>query len=62
MRTTYPCCFALGNEKNVNKQEAKEELLRWYQKVEEENIESFLVAAQSIKAYEDTILIRLVLK
>jgi transposase len=43
-------------ETNTNKQQAKENLQEWYQKVEEEKIESFLVAAQSIKAYEDTIL------
>ena len=48
--------FRSWYENNTNKQQAKEDLLKWYQKVEEENIEPFLVAAQSIKAYEDTIL------
>ena len=48
--------FRSWYENNTDKQEAKEDLLKWYQKVEEENIEPFLVAAQSIKAYEDTIL------
>lgn len=48
--------FRSWYENNTNKQHAKEDLQRWYQKVEEENIEPFLVAAESIKAYEDTIL------
>lgn len=43
-------------ETNRNRQEAKENLQTWYQKVEQENIEAFTVAAESIKAYEDTIL------
>lgn len=48
--------FRSWYENNTNKQQAKEDLQRWYTKVEEENIEPFLVAAESIKAYEDTIL------
>lgn len=48
--------FRSWYENNTNKQQAKEALQQWYKKVEEENIEPFLVAAQSIKAYEDTIL------
>jgi transposase len=48
--------FRSWYEHNTNKQQAKENLQQWYKKVEEENIEPFLVAAQSIKAYEDTIL------
>ena len=48
--------FRSWYENNTNKQQAKEDLQRWYKKVEEDNIESFLVAAESIKAYEDTIL------
>ena len=48
--------FRSWYENNTNKQQAKEELQEWYKKVEEENIEPFLVAAESIKAYEDTIL------
>lgn len=43
-------------ENNTNKPEAKEGLKRWYQKIEEEKIEPFPVAAETIKAYEDTIL------
>ena len=48
--------FRSWYENNTNKHQAKEKLQQWYTKVEEENIEPFLVAAQSIKAYEDTIL------
>lgn len=43
-------------QNNSDKEQAKAGLQRWYKKVEEENIEPFLVAAESIKAYEDTIL------
>jgi transposase len=43
-------------EANHNKEEAKKNLQKWYDKVDAENIEPFLVAAESIKAYEDTIL------
>jgi len=43
-------------ETNRNKQEAKDNLQKWYDKVEAENIEQFMVVAQTIKAYEDTIL------
>ncbi len=48
--------FRSWYEKSSSKEQAKVELQRWYKKVEEENIEPFLVAAESIKAYEDTIL------
>lgn len=37
-------------------EEAKIQLTQWYEKVAQENIESFIVAAESIKAHEDTIL------
>jgi transposase len=43
-------------ETNRNKEEAKKNLQKWYDKVEAENIEQFVVVAQTIKAYEDTIL------
>lgn len=43
-------------EQNQSKEQAKENLQKWYQKVDEENSEPFLVAAESIKAHEDTIL------
>ena len=48
--------FRSWYESKTNKQQAKENLQQWYKKVDEENIEPFLVVAQSIKAYEDTIL------
>jgi len=48
--------FRSWYENSTNKQQAKERLQQWYKKVEEENIEPFLAAAESIKAYEDTIL------
>lgn len=40
----------------TTKEQAKETLQQWYQKVEEEHLESFMVAAHSIKAHEETIL------
>lgn len=43
-------------ETRMTKEEAKRKLQTWYEKVEQENIESFLVAAESIKLHEDTIL------
>ena len=43
-------------ETNTNKDQAKESLEKWYQKITEENIESFLVVAESVKVHEDTIL------
>ncbi len=48
--------FRSWYETSTSKEQAKAGLQRWYTKVEEENIEPFLVAAESIKAYEDTIL------
>ena len=48
--------FRSWYENSTGREQAKVELQRWYKKVEEENIEPFLVAAESIKAYEDTIL------
>ena len=48
--------FRSWYEANHNRQEAKDNLQKWYEKVETENIEPFIVAAASIKAYEDTIL------
>jgi transposase len=43
-------------ETNGNKTDAKQNLQKWYDKVEAENIKQFLVVAQTIKAYEDKIL------
>jgi transposase len=48
--------FRSWYENNHSKQEAKESLQKWYEKVEQENIEPFIVAAESILAHEDTIL------
>jgi transposase len=48
--------FRSWYENNTDKQQAKEGLQRWYEKVEEENIESFTAAAETVKAYEETIL------
>jgi len=48
--------FRSWYEKNTNSHEARKDLQRWYKKVEEKNIEPFLVAAETIKAYEGTIL------
>ncbi len=43
-------------ENKTTKEIAKENLQNWYQKVAEKNIASFIVAARSIKAHEDTVL------
>jgi len=48
--------FRSWYEDNTNKKQARENLQKWYQKIQEENIESFLVVAESIKVHEDTIL------
>lgn len=48
--------FRAWYENKTTKEEARDKLQAWYQKVESEGIESFLVAAQSIRLHEDTIL------
>lgn len=48
--------FRSGYERNQTKAAAKLQLDDWYAKVIEENIEPFIVAAESIRAHEDTIL------
>ena len=48
--------FRAWYEKKTTKEDAKQKLQTWYDKVETENIESFLVAAESIRLHEDTIL------
>lgn len=48
--------FRAWYENKTDRQQAKEKLQEWYQMVEEKKIDSFLVAAQSIKAHEETIL------
>lgn len=48
--------FRSWYENNTSKEQARVELQRWYQKIEEEQIEPFLAVAESIKAHEETIL------
>jgi transposase len=48
--------FRTWYENKTTKQEARDKLQDWYQKVEDEGIESFQVVAQSIRLHEDTIL------
>jgi transposase len=48
--------FRAWYENKVTKKEARDKLQDWYKKVESEGIESFLVAAHSIRLHEDTIL------
>lgn len=48
--------FRKWYETKATREQAKEGLHNWYQKVEEEKIEPFLVASESVKAYEETIL------
>lgn len=48
--------FRAWYENKTTKEEARDKLQNWYEKVESEGIESFLVAAQSIRLHEDTIL------
>jgi len=48
--------FRSWYENHTDKLQAKIDLQTWYEKVEAEKIEPFQVAAESIKAYEDTIL------
>jgi len=48
--------FRAGYERSQTKAAAKLCLDQWYAKVDEENIEPFIVAAESIRVHEDTIL------
>lgn len=48
--------FRSWYETNHNRQETKDNLQKWYDKIKAENIKPFVAAAESIKAYEDTIL------
>lgn len=48
--------FRAGYEQSQTKAAAKVRLDHWYTKVAEENIDAFIVAAESIKAHEETIL------
>jgi len=55
---TYHLSMMLRNwyQTNQTKQQAKVNLQKWYDKIEQEKIEQFLVVAQTIQAYEDNIL------
>ncbi len=48
--------FRAWYENKTTKEEARKKLQEWYAKVEQENIESFVVAATSVRLHEDTIL------
>ena len=48
--------FRAWYENKTTKEDARKQLKQWYQKVAEENIDSFTVAAESVKAHEETIL------
>lgn len=48
--------FRAWYENKTTKEEARDKLQDWYQKVEDEGIESFQVVSQSIRLHEDTIL------
>ncbi|PIZ00477.1 hypothetical protein COY62_02315, partial [bacterium (Candidatus Howlettbacteria) CG_4_10_14_0_8_um_filter_40_9] len=43
-------------ERSQTKKEAKENLDKWYKKVEEKDIESFLIVEESIRLHEENIL------
>lgn len=53
---TLSMMFRSWYEHNTDKAQAREQLQKWYHTVEEKKIPSFIVAAQSIHAHEDTIL------
>jgi transposase len=48
--------FRAWYENRITKEEARIVLQKWYAKVKQENMESFLVAVESIRLHEDTIL------
>ncbi len=48
--------FRACYEQKHSIEEAKIQLTQWYEKVAQENIDSFIATAESIKAHEDTIL------
>lgn len=48
--------FRAWYENKTTKEEARDKLQNWYEKVESQGIESFLVTAQSIRLHEETIL------
>jgi len=49
-------CFRSIYEHSKTREEAKNKLDKWYEKVEEKNIESFNIVAESIRLHETTIL------
>lgn len=58
LKSAYDLSMMFRNcyESSGNISEAREKLAKWYQKVEEKGIDSFIVAAESVKLHEDTIL------
>ena len=58
LKTAYELSmmFRACYEYSTTQSEAKEKLTHWYQKVEEQDLESFLVPAESIRLPEPTIL------
>lgn len=48
--------FRSWYENKGNRDDAREKLQQWYQKIAEENIDSFTVVAESVRAHEETIL------
>lgn len=48
--------FRSWYENRVDKEDARKKLQQWYQKIAEENIDSFTVVAESVRAHEETIL------
>lgn len=53
---TLSMMFRGWYERNTDTEHAKYDLQNWYETVDEKNIPAFLLAAQTIKAHEDTIL------
>jgi len=58
LKNAYDLSMMFRNcyEHNDSISKAKESFTKWYQKVEEKNIDSFIVAAESIRLHETTIL------
>lgn len=48
--------FRAFYERNHNQFEAKKSLDKWYEKIKEKNIDSFNIAAETIRLHETTIL------
>lgn len=58
IKKAYDLSLMLRNwyETNQSKEQAQENLKKWYDKVETEDIKQLVVVAQTIRAYEDNIL------